>query len=157
MHVIQLSLVPMSQQQPLPPPTSVNPFIIQQLLESQANIMPWCEGFYGLPFCAGPVYQAMAQQHQHQYRARSSGPSRSQHSKRFRKAETQYRHHNIHELSGMIAEDHSTGTHPGHAWIGANDNTGVGKVWRTPSKNPLMVDCNLNLADTDKTIQQRSF
>ena len=134
MHKFQLSklvyLDPRNQRQPLPMPASVNLFVMQQLLESQANIIPWYEGLYGLTFCACPVYQETDhwQQHQHQYQAPSSGPSRNQHRKGFRKAEAQHQYHILHESSGTIAEDRSTGIHPGHAWIGANDNTGIGKV-----------------------------
>ena len=148
MHKLQLSELAMDprnhQRQPLPIPF-VNPFVMQQLLESQANTMLWCEGFHGLPFCAGPVYgpayhgMAHWQQHQHQYRIPSSGPSRNQHSKGFRKAEALYKYHLLHELSGTIAEDRFTGIDPGYAWTGANDNTGVGKVWRTPSRNPINI------------------
>jgi hypothetical protein len=35
----------------------------------------------------------------------------------------------VHESSGTIAEDRSTGIHPSYARIGANDNAGAGKVW----------------------------
>ena len=142
MHKFQLSKSTMDptnqRQQPLPPPLYVvNPFVMMQhLLELQANTIPWCEGLYGLPFCAGPAYQGMDQQHQHQYRAPCSGPSRNQHSIGSRKAEALYLNKTTHESSGMIAEDRSTGIHPGHAPIGANDNTRAGKVRRTPSRNP---------------------
>ena len=130
--VSELTLDPRYQQQPLPPPPSVNPFVMQYLLELfQANTIPWCEDFYGLPFCAGPVYQGIDQQHQYQYRAPSPGPSRNQHSRGSRKAEALYHYNNEHESSGMIAGDRSAGIHPGHARIGAIDNTGAGKVWRT--------------------------
>ena len=142
MHKLQLSKLtmdPTNQRQQLlpPPPYVVNPFVMMQhLLELQANTIPWCEGLYSLPFCAGPVYQGMAQQLQHQYRAPSSGPSRNQRSRGSRKAEALYLYNLIHESSGTIAEDRSTGIHPGHARIGANDNTRAGKVRRTPSRNP---------------------
>jgi hypothetical protein len=222
MYKLQISLVPTNQQLEqqllsLPPP-SINYFIMQQLLESQASTVPWCDGFYGWPFYAAPVYQGMAQEYQHpshwqyrapnsgplagrtgehrpfyaapvyqgmaqeyqhpshwqyrapssgplagrtgehrpfyaapvyqgmaqeyqhpsHYRAPSSGPSRAgKHRIGFRKAETLYPNHYRHESSETVAEDRSTGIHPGHARIGANDNTRVGKVWRTPSKNPI--------------------
>jgi hypothetical protein len=144
MHRLQLSeMDPWNQRQPLPPPPSVNPFIIQQLLELQANTMPWCEGFSGLPFCACSVCQGMAQHHHHQYQAPSSaGPSRNQRSKGSRKAEALYHYSFIHESSATITGDRSTGIHPGYARIGANDNTGAEKVRRTPSRNPLMADHN---------------
>ena len=142
MHKFQLlksTMDPTNQrQQPLPPPLYVvNPFVMMQhLLELQANTIPWCEGLYGLSFCAGPVYQGMDQQHQHQYRAPCSGPSRNQRSKGSRKAEAPYLIKNTHESSGTIAEDRSTSIHPGHARIDVNDNARAGKVWRTPSRNP---------------------
>ena len=121
---------PTNQRQHFPLPPSLNPFVMQQLLDSQANTIPWCEGCYSLLFCTGPVYhwQGVAQQHQHQYRAPSSGPSRNQRGKESRKAEAQYLINLKHESSRTIAGDRSTGTHPGHARIGANDKTGTGKV-----------------------------
>jgi hypothetical protein len=183
MYKLQLSLVPTNQLEQLEqqlellslPPPSVNYyFIMQQLLESQASTVPWCEGFYSWPFYAAPAYQGMAQEYQHQYRAPSSGTSRmgehrpfyaapvyqgmaqeyqhpsqyyrapssgprrtGKHRKGFRKAEAPNRNQLTHESSETVAEDRSTGIHPGHARIGANNNTRVGKVWRTPSKNPI--------------------
>ena len=143
MHKFQLSKSTMDptnqRQQPLPPPLYVvNPFVMMQhLLELQANTIPWYEGFYSSPFCAGPVYQGMMdQQLQHQYRAPCSGPGRNQRSRGSRKAEALYLYRNSHESSGTIAEDRSAGIHPGHAPIGANDNTRAVKVRRTPSRNP---------------------
>jgi len=53
-----------------------------------------------------------------------------------------------HVSSRTIAGDRSTGIHPGHTWIGASDNCKsattqeAGKVWRTPTRNPLMTDHN---------------
>ena len=138
---LELTMDP-TNQQPLPLPLSVNPFIMQLLLESQSHTMPWWECNNGLLLCAGPVYQGMAQQHQHQYRAPSSGPSRNQRGKGSRKTEAQYLYNSKHESPGTITGDRSTGIYPGHARIGASDNTGAGKVWRTPSRNPLMADQN---------------
>ena len=131
----KMSMDPRNQRQPLPPPPSINFFIIQQPLELQTNNIPWREGFYGLPFCTGPVYQGMAQQHQYQYRAPSSGPRRNQRGKGFRKAEAQDSFNVLHESSRTIAGDRSTGIHPGYAQIGANNNTGAEKVWKTPPRN----------------------
>ena len=71
------------------------------------------------------------------------GLSRKQ-RKRFHKAEPPYHYHVKHESSGTIGEDRSTGVYPGHARIGTSRNkSGIGKVWRTPSKNPLIVECDL--------------
>jgi hypothetical protein len=132
---------PTDQRHPLPP-LFVDPFVMQHLLELQANNMPSHEGrirhSYSSPFCIGPVYQGMAQQ----YRAPSSGPSRNQHSKGVRKTEAQCLYQLIHESSGTIARDHSTSTHPGHGQMGSTDNTGTGRAWTPPSRNPLMVDHN---------------
>ena len=107
-------------QQPLPPPLSVNPFMImQQLLELHTNTIPWCEGFY-----AGSLYQ----QNQHLYRTPSSGPHRNQRTKGSRKAEAQYFNKFLHESPGTITGDRSTGINPGYAQIGANGNARAGKV-----------------------------
>jgi hypothetical protein len=149
-----------NEQQPsAPPPSNPFDFMMQQLLELQAT-MPWREGFYGMPFCAGPIYQGMGQQleNQHQYQAAiqapssgSSGPSRSQRKKGPRKAKAPYHYNKSHESSGTIAGDRSTGTHPGHARIGASDNTGAGKVWRTPPlTHPLMTDHKLNPSRSER-------
>ena len=130
---------PKNQRQFLPPLLSVNPFVMQQLLELQTNTMPSCERFYGLPFDIRSAYQGMVQQAHHQYRAPKSGPSRKRRRKGFRKAETQHRYNFIHESFGTIFYNRSTGIHPGHAKIGASDNTGGRKVWRTPPRNPSML------------------
>ena len=118
LSVSELTLDPRNQRQPLPPPP---PFVVMQYL--QANNIPWCESFYGLPCCACPVYQ---RQLQHQYP--SSGPSRNQRNKGSRKAEALYLNTSLHESSGTIAGDRPAGIHPGHAQIGAIDKTGTGKV-----------------------------
>ena len=132
----EFTMDPRNQRQFLPPLLYVNPFMMQQLIELQTNTRPSCVGFYSLPFDIGPAYQRMAQHHCHQYR---SGPSSNQCRKRFRKAETQHRYNVLHESSGTIIGDRSTGIHPGHAQIGANDNSGGRKVWRTPPRNPSML------------------
>ena len=134
----EFTMDPSNQRQFLPPLLSVNPFVMQ-LLDLQTNTMPLCEGLDGLPFDIGPVYQGMVQQQHHQYRAPRSGPGRNRRRKRVRKAETQHRYNLKHESSGTIIGDRSTGIHPGHAWIGASDDTGGRKVWRTPPKNQLML------------------
>ena len=135
----EFTMDPRNQRHFLPPLLSVNPFVMQQLLELQTNTMPSCEGFYGLLFDIGPACQVMAQHNHHQYRAPRSGPTRNRHRKGFRKAETQHRYNIKHESSGTISCDRSTGIHPGYAWIGASDNTGSRKVWRTPPRNPSML------------------
>ena len=116
---------------PLPPYYYFNPFLMQELL-----VLPYWSGTQAL--------------YQHQYpsqypsRAPSLGPSRYQHGRRFRRMEPQYTSYQLKgESSGRIKGDHSTGIRPGQAWIRANFNTGVGEVWRTPSKNPFTVDRNL--------------
>ena len=79
----------------------------------------------------------------HQYRAPSSGPSRNRRNRRnkgFRKTEPLYPNHILHESSGTVFHDCSTGV---DAQIDASNNPGKGKVWRTLSKNLLMADCNI--------------
>ena len=49
-----------------------------------------------------------------------------------------------HESSETIARDRSTSTHPEGPEHGASDNTEFRKVWKTPSRNPLMADQQLN-------------
>ena len=99
-------------------------------------VNPYYSGYYvnpyGWPFWAGPML--VYQHHQDQY---------NQHINRYSGTESQYAYQYKHESIGTIGEDRSTGIHPGHARIDANFDTGVGEVWRTPSKNPLMVDRNL--------------
>jgi hypothetical protein len=137
------------QQQPqlLTPLRFVNHSFVPIMMQQQP--MFWGGGFYGGPsFYPGPghpVYQAMApiQQPQHQYRPPSSGPSRSRRRKKgSRKAEPQHPYHVIHESSRTVFYDHSTGVDLGRPQIGASNNPGIGKVWRTPPKKPFMADCN---------------
>ena len=98
---------------------------------------------YNAPYITGPVYSMGGQRpNRHQGQARSSGPWRNQ-RKRYCKAEPQNQDHNIHESSGLVVNDRSTGVNPGHAWIGASNETRAGKVCRTPSENLLMTDFNL--------------
>ena len=111
--------------------------------------MAWAES-QALPFCVGhrivPIlqYQPPSQQYQHdQYRSPSWGPCRNRHQ-RFRQAEAPLQNHIAHESSRTVTEDRSFGIDSGRAWIGANDNPRIGMVvWRTPSKNRLIVGCNL--------------
>ena len=135
-----------------PPPTTqpqppiIYPIIIQQFVSP--NAMPCCGGCTMILhscsslFCAEPVYQSMAQQYQYQYRAPSSGPSRSQRSKGRRKAEAQHLNQLIHESSRTIGRDRYAGIHLGHAQMDAKDNPGAGGAWRPPTRNPLLVDYN---------------
>ena len=139
MHQRQFSefnMDPRNQQRPLPPPPFINPFL-----------MHWCEGFY-----AGSLYQGMAQQNQHMYPSRppNSGPHCNQRRKGSHKTEAQYCNNVSHESPGTIAGDRSTGINPGYAQINANGNTRAGKVWRTPSRTPLMADHNSTLQKRTK-------
>ena len=115
---------PAGQHPPLPLPLLVfaDADTMQHLLTLQA--MPWCGGFYLMPFDAGPqvVHQgvpaATEQQNQSQYYQEapsSAGPRRNQ-RKRFRKAEPS-QNNQSHESPGTMAEDRSTGVDTGHAWI----------------------------------------
>ena len=152
MYKFQLTMVPTHQQPPLQPPPFVNPSpfmsMQQPMVSNSAISMFWCEGFYGgSTFYSGPVYQGMAPHQQpqylNQYRPPSSGPRRNQRKKGSRKADTPYLNQFYHESSGTVFCDHSTGVNPSMARIDASNNPGRGKVWRTPSKNPMMTDCNL--------------
>ena len=128
--------------------TEVNPFIIQQLLVSQwhwqANTMPVPSG-YGLSYwpILVPVYQHWQLDQYHQ------APVSDPHSRyqlnhhRFHRTEPLHTYNLTRESSGRIQEDRSTGIRPGHARISPDFNTEVGEVWRTPSKNLSMADCNL--------------
>ena len=154
LQLSNLTMDPRNERQPFLPQPFVNLFMMMlQLLELQASTIPWCGSFDGSPSHVGPVYQGMPpQQHRHQYRAPSSGPTRNQGTKGFRKAETQSLNKILHESSGVTAGDHSTGIRPGYTRIGVNDNAGACKVWSTPPRNPLMADHKLNPADEDETI-----
>ena len=93
-----------------------------------------------------PVYHWQGMPVADQYQAPSAGPSsqaRIQCTRRFRQAGSQYTtNHVTHASSGTI-EDRSTGINPGYARIRANEEARVGRVWRTPPKNLLIVDRNL--------------
>ena len=80
----------------------------------------------------------------------SPGPTRSRNQNRigFHEAETLYRHHFKHASSGTISVDGYSGAHPGHAWIGTENDTGVGKVQRTPVKEPIDGWSQLNLGNS---------
>ena len=97
------------------------------------------------PFIAGPIYP-MRQHTNQQYRNRSqaptSGPRRNQ-RKRHRKAEPHTKYHQRHDSFGSVVKDRSTGVDPGMARISTSNETRAGKVWRTPSENLLMANCNL--------------
>ena len=98
-------------------------------------------GYNAAPFIAGPLYP-MGQHTNHQYQNRSqAGPRRNQ-RKRHRKAEPHTQYHK-HESSGTVVKDRSTGVDPGMARISTSNETRAGKVWRTPSENLLMANCNL--------------
>ena len=148
--MVQTNLAGQHPPLPLPLTVSADADTMQQLLMLQA--MPWCGGFYLMPHDAIPqvvpqeVPAATEQQNENQYQeapSSAAGPSRNQ-RKRFRKAEPTHNNHS-YESPGMMAEDHSAGVDTGHAWIGTNnaDDARIGKVWRTPTKNPLIVDHNL--------------
>ena len=124
MYNPQFFMVPMNpSQQHLPPTQFVNPFIYmnwQQPLVSANTI-----------FHPGLVYQGVAtsQQHNRQHqRAPSSGPSRNRRNQGCRQTGPLYNNHFTHESSGTVSYDSSTGVDLG---IDANNNPGLGKVWRT--------------------------
>ena len=116
---------------PPPPPFIINLFTMPQLSEAHVDTT-WCEDFSSLPSNAGPVYQ-MSQPHQGQYRAPRWGLTHHQRSKGSHKAGAPYLNKSKRESSGSIARDRSTGIHPGMARrMDVTDNTGAGKVQRTP-------------------------
>ena len=50
----------------------------------------------------------------------------------------------LHDSFGTVPNNRrSTGVDPGMARNDANNNSRSGMVWKTPSKNPFMTDCNL--------------
>ena len=89
------------------------------------------------------AYQAQQHWHRHyQYQAPSTGPNRNQ-RERFRQAEPHYSYQYPHVSYGPVVEDRSTGFNPGMARIDARNNTGKGKVSRTPTKNLSIAEYNL--------------
>ena len=115
----------------------------------------WCMDMNGSPFCVGHIvpsrfqqYLAPSQQYyqlpiqEYQSRSPSWGPCRNQHQ-RFHWAEAPSHNHKKPGSSRRVAEDCSFGIDSGHACIGADESPGIGMVWRTPPKNPLIVDRNL--------------
>ena len=128
MYQLQRSPVPLQQHQPLPllQTPIPNVFIMKRPLVT--NTMRRWKEYFNTLFSADPV---------------NAPPWASQHKIwRFRTAEPQPSQY-IPELSGSVVNDQSTGIDQGVAWIDASDNTRAGKVWRTPSKNLLIADCNL--------------
>ena len=112
------------------------------------NPCQWCMHMIGLPFCVGHIVpnliqqQSTSQQYQlpiqhDQYQSPSWGPRRNQHQ-RFQQAEASVPNHTIPGSSRTVTEDWSFGIDSGHARIGADESPGIGMVWRTPSKNPLI-------------------
>ena len=110
----------------------------------------WCMDVNGFPLCVGhivpspiqPQYQDPSQQYYQlpiqEYQSRS--PSWG--LQRFHRAEAP-KHNHKPGSSRIVTEDWSFGIDSGHTWIGADESPGIGMVWRTPSKNPLIVDRNL--------------
>ena len=142
---------------------------MQQPLHSSRSTTVWSEGYYGgsspsysSTNSTGPVHQGMAQnqqtgpvnqrmapnaspshQLQNQYRRPTSRLNRRRRRKEARKAVHPYQSNKIHELSGTVPSNSSTGVNPGMARNDTNNNPRRGVVWRTPSKNPFVTDCNL--------------
>ncbi|KAF8812805.1 hypothetical protein BYT27DRAFT_7182570 [Phlegmacium glaucopus] len=97
--------------------------------------LPFVDPSQYTPTPQGPLQQMGQYQHHHP----NPGPIRHQPHSRYRMTEPSTRHNKIHISSGLIASDHSTGTHLAYARMGANDNTrGVGRA-RSLSGNPRMV------------------
>ena len=108
----------------------------------------WGGGFYSIPSCcSSPVVNPAPCHHPNsfQHRPPNSRPSRNRRRKKgSRKAEPQNLYQLLHESMGTVFCDRSTGINRCHGPIDARNNPRIGKVWRTPPKNPFsMADCNL--------------
>ena len=102
-----------------------------------------CEHF----FCQGTCPRAIPQGTQEGPSQQRLGlPSVREITREFREAEPPHINQSRHESSR--ANVGPFGSHPGQARIGATDNSGGGKAWRTPSKNPLMTDLDLAAKET---------
>ena len=84
----------------------------------------WCGRFFCSLECDGRLHRY----NQYQHPNSSWGPGPNQHRIRFREAETLYSNHNSHASSRTISVDGYSGAHPGHAWIGTDNDIGVGEV-----------------------------
>ena len=125
---------------PLLPGLAINPFIIQAMLQSQHPSTPAMEPLYGSPSYGLPAHQRMAQKQEDRHPASSSSLSRHQRGRQRRKAVARRPHKHILASPGVISHDHSTGTLPAIAWMGAGDNAGAGGARRPPSRNASKVD-----------------
>ena len=149
MYRLQLSLVPTNHWQeqsdsdyfplPLPVPLLPNPFIVMQ-----ANPIPWCEGFYGSPFCARrsrpqempvPGVPHWQQQHQHHDQAPSPGPSRTRRTRRANQQRGAFQRWGLH-MQTIYAHhlERSEATVPT-----TRRENGLAR-YENPSKNLLMTD-----------------
>ena len=137
-----------------PPPTLRSQDFLYPSVPMQQPHNTMIEGFYDSYFHTGPVVYpshwqtpGMAPNQQvppsQQHQPPSSRRSHGQPKKWSRKTEHPQPYQFIHESSGVVFYDRSTGVDPGEAQIDASNNPGTGQVWITPSKNPLTADCNL--------------
>ena len=111
------TMAPASRIQILPPLRYIN----SSLVPIQQPIF-WGRGFYGVP-----SYQPMTPSHQQQqHRPPNSGPIRNQRTNGSRKAEPQTKDQKKHESSGTAFSDRSIGV----GIDDANNNPGIGKVWK---------------------------
>ena len=149
MYKLQLSLVPTNTsrwQRPSAPEAPI--ILLEEVLPCERCTTLRCSGS---PFCSGHgpehvVYRSpMAVDNSRPYqREPSSGPQRRNRNKQgLHEAEASKPNQFTHESSETVSYDGSIGIDLGHAWINANNETGKGKVWRTPSKNSLTIDRNL--------------
>ena len=90
-----------------------------------------------------PMQQPLAPSQQQYQIPALTDLSRYPRKKESHKAEARYPIQLRHESTGTVLNDLSTGVDPGNAMIDASINPGIGQVRRTPSKNPMMADCNL--------------
>ena len=111
------TMAPASRIQILPPLRYIN----SSLVPIQQPIF-WSGGFYGVPSCL-PITPFHQQQ---QHRPPNSGPIRNRrHTNGSPKAEPQTKYQHKHESSGTAFGDRSNGVE-----IDANNNPGIGKVWK---------------------------
>ena len=124
-------------------PTHRQPLPLRYVVPMQQPML-WGGGFYSIPSCcSSPVVNPAPCQFWH--RPPNSGPSCNRRRKKGScKAEPQNLHEFVHESTGTVFCDRSTGINRCHGPVDARNNPRIGKVWRTPPRNLFsMADCNL--------------
>ena len=106
------------------------------MFQSQLLSTPVMEPLYGSLSYGLPT----AQQQEDRHPAPSSSLSRRQRGGQRHMAVAQQPHQHLLASSGVISHDHSAGTLPAIARMGASDNTGAGGACRPPSRNASRAD-----------------